>query len=363
MACDPRREDYLRLGLRFARTLNEGDPFASVRASSSFSRRYAYNREGLPQSDADRAFHLVAEATDLIDYQLPFASEDAVEQLFEGASALLEEAVALDAHCHDARRMLGAAESSSFESYYRFLADGAEEVREDCERARTSSDNLPESQRRLAQSLSMLPFLRWRASEASRALICGHYTKAAKICEELLSMERTDPCDVRFTYALALAKLEDDEQLDLLARQCEQTLGRLSVINPWMLLARLSLTFKQLNEKAALGYLDRILHLYPHAAIVLSNQDELPDGVFARLAVAPFSEDELILAVSEASVLLQEGRSMSPKGALGSWLSNQPRVKAALDKDPRYNHRLSAAEQDSAEQASQDEEDPRGRSV
>ena len=67
MACDPRREDYLRLGLRFARSLSGGDPFVSARASSSFARRYAFLRDSLPQSDADRAFHLVAEATDLID--------------------------------------------------------------------------------------------------------------------------------------------------------------------------------------------------------------------------------------------------------------------------------------------------------
>ena len=34
----------------------------------------------------------------------------------------------------------------------------------------------------------------------------------------------------------------------------------------------------------------------------------------------PFSEDELILALSEATVLTQEGRDSLGKGALGSWL-------------------------------------------
>ena len=37
----------------------------------------------------------------------------------------------------------------------------------------------------------------------------------------------------------------------------------------------------------------------------------------------PFSEDELILAVSEASVLLQEGRDDGEHGPLGNWLTKR----------------------------------------
>ncbi|MBQ1839823.1 MAG: hypothetical protein II128_00615, partial [Atopobiaceae bacterium] len=48
-----------------------------------------------------------------------------------------------------------------------------------------------------------------------------------------------------------------------------------------------------------------------------------PDGVFARLAVAPFSEDELILAISEGTVLLQEGRDDAGRGVLGTWIVRQ----------------------------------------
>ena len=35
----------------------------------------------------------------------------------------------------------------------------------------------------------------------------------------------------------------------------------------------------------------------------------------------PYSEDELILAVSEATVLLQEGDDKSGRGVLGSWIA------------------------------------------
>ena len=60
MAHDPRREDYQRLSLRFAEELDKGDPADAARAFASFGRRFAQDRDGLPQTDADRAFHLVA---------------------------------------------------------------------------------------------------------------------------------------------------------------------------------------------------------------------------------------------------------------------------------------------------------------
>ena len=62
MSFDPRREDYQRLGLRFARELDGRDSASAVHAFSTFGRRFASMRDTLPQSDADRAFHLVADA-------------------------------------------------------------------------------------------------------------------------------------------------------------------------------------------------------------------------------------------------------------------------------------------------------------
>ena len=75
MAHDPRREDYQRLALRFVRTIDPQDP-AAAREFTDFGRRFAQERDSLPQTDADRAFHLVCRATELIDYKLPFAEPD-----------------------------------------------------------------------------------------------------------------------------------------------------------------------------------------------------------------------------------------------------------------------------------------------
>ena len=66
MAFDPKREDYQRLALRFAHELDAGDPMIAARSFASFGRRFAQDRDSLPQSDSDRAFHLVTLATDLI---------------------------------------------------------------------------------------------------------------------------------------------------------------------------------------------------------------------------------------------------------------------------------------------------------
>ena len=88
-----------------------------------------------------------------------------------------------------------------------------------------------------------------------------------------------------------------------------------------MQLARISLAHKRHDMDEASRLLGRLIATYPHAALALTSQKELPDGVFARLAVAPLSEDELILAVSEGTVLLQEGRDDAGRGVLGTWVA------------------------------------------
>lgn len=330
MSFDPHTEDFQRLGLRYARTLDDADPFGAARAFASFGRRFSQNRDALPQSDGDRAFHLVARATDLIDYQLPFAPDEACEGIIGDARRLLGEAIDLDGSCHDAVRMLAAADNPSFEGYYRFLADGEDRVRESCERRRASIDLPRGDVSDLAGDIAMRPYLRWLATEASRALICGRYRRCVEIAHRLLELDETDPADVRLTLALAYAKLEDRASLDRLWRARLGTRRRASA---WFSLAAVALAFKRGETRRAESLTRKILASYPHAGTTLARQDELPDGVFARLTVEPNSEDELILAVSEAAVLLQEGRDPSERGSLGSWLASRPEVVAACAAD------------------------------
>ena len=115
MAHNPQREDYQRLGLRFARELDQGDPAAATRAFASFGRRFAQNRDALPQSDADRAFHLVVLASEVVDYQLPFATDEQAPGLIQRGKDLLDEALSLDPSCHDAVRMRSSSQTPSID--------------------------------------------------------------------------------------------------------------------------------------------------------------------------------------------------------------------------------------------------------
>ena len=90
MAHDSRREDYLRMSLRFALSLDGGDPARAAREFATFGRRLARDRDSLPQSDADRAFSLVSLATDLIDYRLPFADDAQADAQLNGAQIYLK---------------------------------------------------------------------------------------------------------------------------------------------------------------------------------------------------------------------------------------------------------------------------------
>ncbi len=322
MSYDPHREDYQRLGLRFARSLDGTDPVAATRAFASFSRRFSQNRDSLPQTDADRAFHLVAEATVLIDYELPFADDDHAEELIDQGHRLLDEALTLDDRCYDAVRMKQAAESPSFESYYDFLAQEADNVRAACEEARAQAHDESPERAMLEADIAMRPYYRWLATQASKAVICGRNREAIRLGEQLLDLDPQDSSDVRFTCAIAYAKLEDDDGLDRFAARTKP-LVRAGTDDAWMQLSRIALAHKRHDMDEARRLLHRLIETYPHAAAALASQKELPDGVFARLAVAPFSEDELILAVSEGTVLLQEGRDDAGRGVLGTWIARQ----------------------------------------
>ena len=323
MAYDPHREDYQRLGLRFARSLDGKDPATATRAFASFGRRFSQNRDSLPQSDADRAFHLVAEATTLIDYELPFADDQTAERLIAQGHRLLDEALALDPRCHDAVRMKQAAESPSFESYYDFLARSVDDVRAQCEEARThASADESDERAALEADIAMRPYYRWLATLSAKAVICGRNREAIRLGEQLLELDPQDSSDVRFTCAIAYAKLEDGEGLERFAARTKP-LVRAATEDAWMQLSRVSLAHKRHDMAEARRLLRRLVETYPHASETLASQKELPDGVFARLAVAPFSEDELVLAVSEGTVLLQEGRDDAGRGVLGTWIARQ----------------------------------------
>ncbi len=327
MAFDAKWEDFQRLALRFAKSLDDDEPLAAARSYANFGHRYAQDRDSLPQTDADRAFHLVAEAAVLIDYQLPFASDEQAESIMSQAHRYLDEALSLDETCYDALRMKAAATCPSFQDYLEFLQARRDEVYASCldaaSRVLAETGGAKDERSRLAEHLALSPYFRWLAMMASKALICGRNREVLYICDDLLDFDPSDTADARLTAALALAKLEDDEGLDELEDRYEQLEQSYPKNDAWMLLSRLALAHRRRDLTQARQIVSTIIDLYPQAVVTLARQLELPDGVYSRITVSPFSEDELILALSEATVLTQEGRDSFGCGALGSWLREE----------------------------------------
>ena len=340
MAHDPKREDYQRLVLSMAHQL-EGDSGADVaRAFASFGRRFAQDRDSLPQSDADRAFHLVALATEAIDYQLPFASDAEAERLVARGRDLLDEALKLDPDCYDAIRMRSSYDVPSVESRFRYLAEREDEVRAGCERLAAQAAPADDDQDDMARQLAMRPYWRWLASMAEEALICGRNREAEAICRRALESDPHDSSDVRFTLAYALAKLEDEAGFGRLEREYAGVSPMRSSDDAWMGIARVALAHKRCDFAGARTQLARLLEAYRGMGACLIRQLELPDGEFARLSVPPYSEDELVLAVSEGIVLFQEGVDRTGKGVFGAWVAaNVERLDpsaAAAASDPGW---------------------------
>lgn len=331
MAFNANIEDFQRLGLqhlseKHAAAPQSGNRFTEARAYANFERRFDRDGDTLAHSDADRAFHLVARATEIIDYRLPFTQEQEARILIEKAKQLLTEACSIDPHCFDARRMLAASTCPSFDAYHRYLIDHAADVKRVCKQNAQAVAHPENASGKLAQDLAMRPYLRWLASEATQALICGRYRCCIESSARLLEADHEHISDTYRTLAFALVKLEDAQALKTLIDASGKTIAS----DPWLALASLAMSYKMHHLAQASEVIGVILNTWPHAAQALSQQRDLPEGVFARPYLEPLSEDELVVAVSEASVLLQEGRDRDGRGALGSWIAHEPQVIQAL---------------------------------
>ena len=101
-----------------------------------------------------------------------------------------------------------------------------------------------------------------------------------------------------------------------------------------LLIAELACAYRSLDFAGATRALRAILRAYPGAAEALCYQAEFPDGIFARVNVAPQGEDELILALSEATPLLQEGLGAPTDASLAIWIATHELVEGALEHRP-----------------------------
>ena len=183
---------------------------------------------------------------------------------------------------------------------------------------------------------------------ASRLFIAGQYRMALMCAEEGLRAYPLDMAGIRHTGMLALAKLEvaPDELKRYRARHAAayQLAGKSAsrrtqpgghAPDAWSLIAQMSLAYRSFDMAGATTALRTLMRVYPRSAQSLYFQAEFPDGVFSRVNVQPGSEDELVLALSEATPLLQEGMGTPDSASFALWIAEHDLVQRSLDaRDP-----------------------------
>lgn len=325
MPMSPRAEDFERLALRWAMEPGNAERYADlISAISSFPEIYVADRDRLPQTDADRAFGLMARACEILDDESPFvSSEREAAQMENRAAGLIAEAVKLDPHCYDAVRIQQSLDSVDRDALVDFLRAGAGEVRAWCRKA--SEENMvPVVEGRWSASAYMRPYLRWMHALANEELNCARYCRSAEICRELRAADGPDLVGARLVEALVYVKLEDADALaELIAAYPEDR-------NAWFDLARVFMAYSQYRMEDAAALLHAVVRDYPSAGETLTAQEEVEQGVFCRLNYEPGSADELYIALSEASVVLSASAGDS---SLASWIASDPLVAQARESE------------------------------
>lgn len=338
MAFDPIQEDCLRLILETMRR-NRIYPLENAEAIQEGMDRYRADPDSLIKTDVDRSFHLVARAAELADYRVPFLTDEAeVNKEDDRAEALLREAVELDPKNWDAQRMLTALCAASNDEYVCYLTETKAKVEEDAVALVKHAEDPYELE--FSRDLGRRPYLRWLAALASRALIAGQYRLSFDTACDCLDLDPQDLAGARLTAVLAMAKLEYPAQ-DIIrfrqdhalafhgaqpfARRGERTETMRQ--DAWSVLAQMAAYYHDFDFENADRMLRLLMHTYPGAAQPLMFQPEFPDGIFSRVNVMPASQDELILAISEATPLLQEGLGAPDCACLSSWLANHELVQ------------------------------------
>lgn len=342
MAFDPIEEDCMRLVLGALRR-EQTPPHEMTGAADRLSDTFRADPARLIACDRDRSFHLTSQAVETVDYRLPFIMDDAeADKQSESAEQRLREALELDGDNWDARRMLAALDAESGDAYLGYLLDTLPKVEASCIEAAARAQDVYALA--YGENLELRPYLRWQSAIAASALIAGKYRLALSCARTVLERTPYDPGDISCTALLAASKLE--LPLDELARfeRPRGTAGaggrrrrrhETGAACAWTLLAEMNLAYRALDYGTASERLRQLVHAYPDAARILFFQVEFPEGVWARVHVAPGSADELALAVSEATPLLQEGMGTPDYASFSTWIAEHDIVQRGLTEADR----------------------------
>lgn len=342
MAFDPIEEDCMRLVLGALRR-EQTPPHEMTAAADRLSDTFRADPAHLITCDRERSFHLTSQAVETVDYRLPFIVDDAeADKQSESAERRLREAVELDEDNWDARRMLAALDAESGDAYLAYLLETLPAVEASCVEAAARAQDVYALA--YGENLELRPYLRWQSAIAASALIAGKYRLALSCARTVLERAPYDPGDIYRTALLAASKLElpldelkrferpHDAQAPASRRRPRR---REATACAWTLIAEMNLAYRALDYDTAGERLRQLVRAYPDAARILFFQVEFPEGVWARVHVAPGSADELALAVSEATPLLQEGMGTPDYASFSTWIAEHDIVQRELTEADR----------------------------
>lgn len=251
--------------------------------------------------DEEQAFALVVQAlerleearhdNDLLDDEQYMQER---QRQHEALAASCAQALQLDAHCVDAALLSGLSMDISQDELFEFLIHANESLIEE-----QGAIQVPAAGDAWAD-VFVRPRLRLLAALARTSINTARFRMATEFCAELLAKAPLDALGARFTYALACARLEDEDGFNWLdARE-----GRHG--NAWFHLSRVILMYKlgrvQAARRALRGY-DRLctggayLLLQP-----LYVDTYLPD----RPEFEPSSFEETMLCAHEADPIISD---------------------------------------------------------
>lgn len=251
------------------------------------------------------------------------------------------EAISMDGDCLDARTiaaMLGAKDPDASLAALLELASEIELDTEPREKEGNASpsalgadDPTPDSDEAPLACASewndvfARPRLRLLSSIARARLETARYKNACNTCERLIELDPTDQLGARYTWAIALARLEDEKGFDAL----DARFGRQG--NAWNHLARTLLMFKLDRMPAARRALRGYTSLCRGGAYALLRPTLVEGYLPDRPAFEPGSFEEAALAVHECDSVVMDTPDFL------AWATAQDGFAAQAEKFARDN--------------------------
>jgi hypothetical protein len=231
----------------------------------------------------------------------------------------MRQAVALDPLCADARNLLIMSELRSPDLLLKAFLDLEKELEE-----KTGPIQKGETGDAW-DDVFQHPRLRLANSIARYMLESGRYRLTVKRCYDLMELNPSDALGARYTCALALARLEDEEGFNWIdARE-----GRHG--NAWFHLSRVILMYKLGRMAAARRALRGYDQLCTGGAYALLQPVFMDVYLPDRPAWQPQSFDESVLAVHEADPIIADIPDFA------AWTCDQPGFLASAQEYARRN--------------------------